>query len=58
MSSTDVTFVQLRFDPDEIERLDRYRRSQSNPPTRSKAAQELIQRALSGRVAATDEVRA
>jgi hypothetical protein len=54
-STTDVKFIQLRFDPEELAELDRYRRRQANPPTRSAAAKQLISRKLSEHTAADVE---
>jgi hypothetical protein len=39
--------VQTILSDEELEALDSYRRQQANPPTRGKAARELIRRALS-----------
>ena len=45
----EVTLVQIRFQEDERDALDSYRRQQSNPPSRAQAARELIRCALSER---------
>jgi hypothetical protein len=45
----DVTLVQIRFQDDERDALDSYRRRQLNPPSRAQAARELIRRALNDR---------
>jgi hypothetical protein len=45
----DVTLVQIRFQDEERDALDCYRRQQVNPPSRAQAARELIRRALSER---------
>jgi hypothetical protein len=45
----DVTLVQIRFQDEERDALDSYRRQQLNPPSRAQAARELIRRALSER---------
>jgi hypothetical protein len=42
----DVTLVQIRFQDDERNALDNYRRAQPNPPSRARAAREIIRRAL------------
>lgn len=41
-----ISFVQLRLRPDEVAALDRYRGDQSNPPSRMKAAHQIVRRAL------------
>ena len=54
-----VTLVQIRFQEDERDALDSYRRQQPNPPSRAQAARELIRRALgepSGRVGSESRV--
>jgi hypothetical protein len=45
----EVTLVQIRFQEDERDALDSYRRQQPNPPSRAQAARELIRRALGQR---------
>jgi hypothetical protein len=44
-----ITPIQVRLPDDERAALDTYRRQQENPPSRAKAARELIRRALSER---------
>ena len=41
--------VQARLTPDELDALDNYRRKQQNPPSRARAARELIRLALAER---------
>jgi hypothetical protein len=43
------TPVQVHLEDDEREALDNYRRQQANPPSRARAARELMRRALSER---------
>jgi hypothetical protein len=45
----EATLVQIRFQEDERDALDSYRRQQPNPPSRAQAARELIRRALGQR---------
>jgi metal-responsive CopG/Arc/MetJ family transcriptional regulator len=40
------TFVQVGFPGEMLERLDSYRRAQSNPPTRASAVRDLARAAL------------
>jgi hypothetical protein len=40
------TLIQATFDRDETSDLDRYRREQTNPPTRAKAVHDLALTAL------------
>jgi hypothetical protein len=40
------TLIQATFDRDETNDLDRYRRGQTNPPTRAKAVHDLALTAL------------
>jgi len=49
------TPVQVRLQDDEREALDRYRRGQTNPPSRAAAARDLIRRALSDLAKPADE---
>lgn len=42
-----VTPIQIRLPDDERDALDAFRRQKPNPPSRAKAARELICRALS-----------
>lgn len=46
---SDVTPIQVRLPDDERLALDSYRREQENPPSRARAARELIRLALSER---------
>jgi hypothetical protein len=55
---SDVTPVQIRFQDEELAALDSYRRDQLNPPSRAKAARELIRRALSERTGGHSEADA
>jgi hypothetical protein len=41
-----VTPIQVRLPDEERDALDTYRREQQNPPSRARAARELIRRAL------------
>ncbi|MDR3420137.1 MAG: hypothetical protein P4L80_02665 [Xanthobacteraceae bacterium] len=41
-----VTPIQVRLPDEERDALDAYRREQQNPPSRAKAAREIIRRAL------------
>jgi hypothetical protein len=55
----DVTLVQIRFQDEERDALDSYRRQQTNPPSRAQAARDLIRFALDQRDAsAGTEARA
>ena len=47
------TPIQVRLPDDECSALDTYRREQENPPSRAKAARELIGRALNERLNST-----
>jgi hypothetical protein len=38
--------VLMRLRPDEIAAIDAYRRAQENPPSRTRAAEEMFRRAL------------
>jgi hypothetical protein len=40
------TLIQAGFDPNELTDLDRYRRKQTNPPTRARAVHDLVLVAL------------
>jgi hypothetical protein len=46
---SDLTLVQIRFQDEDRDALDRYRRQQLNPPSRAQAAREIIRRVLSDR---------
>lgn len=45
-----VTPIQVRLPDEERSALDTYRREQENPPSRAKAARELIRQALHERL--------
>ena len=49
------TLVQATFDPDETNDLDRYRREQTNPPTRARAVHDLALAALRNLLASRNE---
>jgi hypothetical protein len=51
---SNITYVQLRLQDEELAELDRYRRQQSNPPTRPQAALDLVRGALNPRKLARD----
>lgn len=38
--------LQVRLEKDEVDAIDRYRRTQDNPPSRARAVRELIHLAL------------
>jgi hypothetical protein len=40
------TAIQIRLQPRELSKLDRFRRGRENPPSRGAAARELIERGL------------
>jgi hypothetical protein len=48
-----TTLVSVALSPAELERLNAYRRAQSDPPSRPKAVKELALRALAQREAGT-----
>jgi hypothetical protein len=49
------TLVQASFGPDETSDLDRYRRQQTNPPTRARAVHDLALAALRSLPASRNE---
>ncbi len=49
------TPIQVRLQKDELDILDRYRRDQSDPPTRGKALRELARAALLNSTSSHDE---
>jgi hypothetical protein len=49
------TPIQVRLQKDELDVLDRYRREQPDPPTRSRALKELARAALRSSTSSHDE---
>jgi hypothetical protein len=49
------TPIQVRLQKDELDVLDRYRRKQSDPPTRGRALRDLTRAALRSSMSSHDE---
>jgi hypothetical protein len=53
-----VTLIQIRLRDDDLCRLDQYRRQRDHPPTRPKAALDIIREVLAARTTSTTGVEA